>query len=403
MNIIITGTGFCFPEGTGATVRVRAFAKGLMHHGATVHLFCPKPTENQHAGLEALQVNGVSEGIPFDYTCGQRFIAKTRVGALLLYLKGLWRACQAIRRIHRETPVDAILLWYAELPINILVFGILAKSIGARLISERSEFPFVYTQQTVVVRMKRWVGEYANRRLLDGVIVISTFLQDYFASRLPKSIKVIRVPILVEPNSFAPAAVIGERKEFKIIYCGNLEHDGEVAGLLLAFGQIASEFLQWRMEVIGPPPQRLADEEELRALVVRLGLAGRVAFSGAVTRSDIPARLGAGDILALPRASGTFSTGGFPTKLADYLATGRPVVVTSTGDISQYLQDGVSAFLAPPDDTAAFARVLRHVMSHPEEARAVGLRGREVAESQFNSYLHGARIIEFIRLLRTAG
>lgn len=104
--------------------------------------------------------------------------------------------------------------------------------------------------------------------------------------------------------------------------------------------------------------------------------------------------------MALPRASGIFSTAGFPTKLSEYLATAKPVVVTDTGDISKYLQDGVNAFLVPPDDAAAFAQALRHVMSHPEVARTVGRRGREVALKHFDCHLHSARIIKFIQAIQ---
>ena len=232
MNIIITGTGFSFPDGTGAAARVMSFAKGLMQHGATVHVFCPKPTENENTGSRNLHLKGVYQGITFEYTCGQRLVAKTRVCALLLYLKGLWHACRAIWRIHRETPVDAILLWYAELPINFLVFSALAKSISAVLIAEKSELPFVYCNKTAALRTNMWFYEHVTCRLLDGVIVISTFLEDYFTARLRKTAKLLRVPILVETDLFTVDTEIAERMDSKIIYCGNLGHDGEVPELL---------------------------------------------------------------------------------------------------------------------------------------------------------------------------
>ncbi|MEI6703947.1 MAG: glycosyltransferase, partial [Deltaproteobacteria bacterium] len=289
--------------------------------------------------------------------------------------------------------------WYADLPLNFLVFKLLAKFLGAPLIAEKSEFPFVYSQKSLSVRMKLWFNEHVTYRLIDGVIVISTFLQEFFETHSGKSVKILNVPILVESGIFEQGVRGGASTERSIIYCGNLEHVGEVEALLQAFSQVADEFSEWRVQVIGPLPQRRT-EETLHSMIVRLGLDGRVDFTGAVARSAIPCRLAAGDIMALPRASGIFSTAGFPTKLGEYLATGKPVVVTDTGDISRYLQNGVNAYLAPPDDTAAFARALRYVMLHPEEARVVGCRGKQVAESEFNSYLHCARVIEFVVALR---
>src|SRR5205809_669328 len=100
LNVIITGTAFSFPEGTGSAVRVASLAKGLMQSGASVHVFLPKPTEDLRSGCRNPTLKGIYEGIPFEYTCGQRLIARTRVGALLLYLKGLWRAGREIYRLH---------------------------------------------------------------------------------------------------------------------------------------------------------------------------------------------------------------------------------------------------------------------------------------------------------------
>lgn len=402
MNIVITGTGFSFPDGTGATTRVMAFAKGLMSHGATVHVFCLKPTESRvHGGTTSL-VTGVYEGIPYEYTCGRRIIAKTRVGALLLYLKGLRQAVLAIQRIHRKTPVDAILLWYAEYPLNFLVFKLLTKFLGAPLIAEKSECPFVYLRKTLSVRMNMWFNEHVTYRWIDGVIVISTFLQKFFEAHADKAVKILNVPILVESGNFAHGACKGTSStERKIIYCGNLEHTGEVEELLMAFSQVAAEFPEWCVEVIGPLPH-LRPVANLKKMIERLGLVGRVTFAGAVARSDIPRRLNAGDVMALPRASGIFSTAGFPTKLGEYLVSGKPVVVTATGDIPVYLKDGVSAYLVPPDDLNAFAERLRYVISHPLESAEVGLRGRDVALCEFDSGRHAKRILSFIDVLLKA-
>lgn len=399
MNIVITGTGFSFPEGTGASARVMALAKGLVHHGATVQVFCPKPTEIRQLDAKQYQVEGNFEGIPFEYTCGRRTVAKTRVGALLLYLRGLWRACVSIRRIHKKTPVDAILLWYAEFPINFLVFSILAKMLNVALIAEKSEFPFVYSRNSVAVRIKRWFFEHVAVRYIDGVMVISTFLHDYFATRSVKAARLIRVPILVASEFFEHPIAKIEQDEKTILYCGNLRHDGEVAGLLEAFGQLAGDFPRWRVEIIGPMEQSNT-AKELEAIVERYGLADRVLFSGAIKRCDLPNRLAKGDIMALPRASGAFSTAGFPTKLGEYLATGRPVVVTDTGDIADFLIDRDTAYLVVPDDINAFSDRLRYVMTHSAEAAHVGRRGCEVARHEFDARTHSKRLMDFIVELR---
>ena len=102
--------------------------------------------------------------------------------------------------------------------------------------------------------------------------------------------------------------------------------------------------------------------DRFRSRVASLGLAERVEFTGSVERAGLPGLLKEAAAFALPRASGLFSTAGFPTKLGEYLATGKPVVVATTGDIPLYLSDGVDAFFVP-DDTRAFAARLAEMFA----------------------------------------
>ena len=71
-------------------------------------------------------------------------------------------------------------------------------------------------------------------------------------------------------------------------------------------------------------------------------------------------------------------------------------MVTRTGDIDTYLADGVNVYFTPPDDEAAFAERLRHVLGHPDEAAEVGRRGREAALEFFDFRASSRRIREFI-------
>lgn len=399
MHIVITGTGFGFPDGTGATSRVLALAKGLAENGATVEVFMPKPSENERSGERNANLKGTYEGIRFEYTCGQRLASRTRWGALFLYLKGLWRACRAIHKSHRIAKVDAILLWYPENLISFFVFRALATLIGASLIAEKCEFPFVYSHKTIRVRATMWFNDHVTYRMLDGVIVISEYLWDFFSARVSAKAKLIHVPILVDMGEFDIVADNLDRVDKRIMYCGNLDNEGEVKTLLQSFALVAGHFPKWMLHVIGDVRDE-AQNSELTQLIVNIGLHGRVVLLGHHPRREIPRLLVNGDIMALPRADGVFSRAGFPTKVGEYLATGKPVVVTRIGEVDRYLEDHINAYLVPPGNIRAFADALQCVMANPEEAQEVGQRGREVAQRAFSCQTHGKRIIEYIRALR---
>jgi glycosyltransferase involved in cell wall biosynthesis len=95
------------------------------------------------------------------------------------------------------------------------------------------------------------------------------------------------------------------------------------------------------------------------------------------------------------------STGGFPTKLGEYLATGKPVVVTKVGDIPKYLEDGVSAYLVVPDDNKAFAEKLEFVLGNYANALKTAQCGIELTKSVFNYKVQSKRIQDY--LIRLVG
>ena len=160
-----------------------------------------------------------------------------------------------------------------------------------------------------------------------------------------------------------------------VVYCGYATHP-EVLDLVTGFAEVAAAHPGLRLRVIGGSnrPYLLP---ALWDLARRLEVAERLELVGAVKRDELPALLRAARVLVLPRQDAEFSRAGLPTKLGEYLATGRPVVVSAVGDIPTYLQDGVDAYLCQPGDLPAFAARLGHVLDHPAEAALVGGAGAD--------------------------
>ena len=65
------------------------------------------------------------------------------------------------------------------------------------------------------------------------------------------------------------------------------------------------------------------------------------------------------------------------------LAHGVPLVGFDVGAIREYLVDGQTGTLVPPGDTDALAKAIDRLLNKPEEAHAMGLRGRELVSARF--------------------
>jgi glycosyltransferase involved in cell wall biosynthesis len=208
----------------------------------------------------------------------------------------------------------------------------------------------------------------------------------------------LRVPVMVD-SALVPqgAGGAGHDAPRRVLYCGSLRHIDEVERAIRAFATATTTFPGVRLVIVGGGPARL--KERADSLVRLLELKDRVEFVDRIERDDLAALMHAAEVLVLPRAAGLFSQAGLPNKLGEYLVSGRPVIVTANGDVPLYVDDGVSSYLVEPGDDAMFAARLRQVLEHPDEAAAVGVRGREVAMREFDYGFHGARLHSFFSSL----
>jgi glycosyltransferase involved in cell wall biosynthesis len=103
----------------------------------------------------------------------------------------------------------------------------------------------------------------------------------------------------------------------------------------------------------------------MEALAARLGLQGRVVFTG--MRSDVPSVLSAATVSVLPSLSE-----GLPNAILESMAAGLPVVATRVGGTPEAVQDGVTGLLVPPRDPAALVAALRAVIEDRELAARLG-------------------------------
>jgi glycosyltransferase involved in cell wall biosynthesis len=395
LKVMLLGDAFSFPNGLGATARVRAIARGLRDAGAQVEVIITRASERRSDHPVNPDAKGVTHGIPFEYTTGSSILHPNFWVRRIVEVRGMMRATWVALR-----GWDALIVFTTSSTVLPMVVASAARLRGAVIVNDGCELPFVFSCRTGFRRLYEWVYIRTVLRTYDGVIVISTFLDDYFCDKTRKGARNLLVPILVDVNEAESAQVAAASQTKTIVYSGDLGHVGEIEALLHAFAQLAPDHPDARLTILGDSVGT-GRREDLTRLAAELELGEMVDFAGLVAQRDLPERLSRASVLVLPRAAGAFSTAGLPTKLAEYLATGLPVVVTAVGDIPRYLTDGEDAFLVAPGRDEAFRLRVEDVLDHPREAASVGRRGREVARREFDYRAHGVRIARFLGELKS--
>jgi glycosyltransferase involved in cell wall biosynthesis len=96
-------------------------------------------------------------------------------------------------------------------------------------------------------------------------------------------------------------------------------------------------------------------------------------------RDDMPFVFSQSHIVCLPTTYGE----GVPKVLIEAAASARPIVATNVPGCREIVQDGNNGILVPPKDEIALVDALRQLIVDPERRRSMGLRGREIAETEF--------------------
>lgn len=393
MRVWIVGDNFGFPNGAGATARVHGFATALRDAGAEVRIFCATPTELPGRRVLNREASGTIGGIPYEYACGTTTLPERWVARRWLRVQSTLRLRRTAHDARRRDRAPDVVLGTAQTISGLLLAIATSRAAGSHCVLDACELPSGFVRDGVRRALHRRIHARVARGL-SGVLCVSSVLEGHWAraSGAPR----LRVPILVDVDATATRDGDGTRR---IVYAGNLAHGDEVTALLESFAMVARKDARARLAVLGDDPGTDA-LARFRALADGLGVGAQVEFAGAVDRERAAEAIATAAVLALPRPKTAWSEAGLSAKLADYLATGRPVVVTGIGDVPQYLEDGVSAFVVAPGDRAAFAGAIEAALADPARAAAVGRRGREVARTAFGTRVLGPRIVAFFESLR---
>lgn len=293
---------------------------------------------------------------------------------------------QFVKVIKREYNKDSAIFFYEP-----YFYSVLFRSPKYNVFSEQTEIPHYGNKPSFKQRILESINMYAYKHFT-GVAVISKGLREYYFKKGVKNLEVINM--FVDTSRFEN--VSANLHEKYIAYCGtvSVRKDG-VDTLIQAFSLFRELYPDYKLYIMGQFDE-LGSEDILKELITRLSLNESVEFKGCVNADVLPSILSGARMLALARPNTVQAQYGFPTKLGEYLATGKPVVVTKVGEIPLYLRDGENAFLAEPNDVKSFAGKMIQIETDYEEAQKVGKVGRKLVFSDFSSEVQSRKLLTFM-------
>ena len=143
-------------------------------------------------------------------------------------------------------------------------------------------------------------------------------------------------------------------------------------------------FLRSAQQVLESEPKAaflLAGEGELtdslRTLAVELGIQDSTYFLGRCER--------VADLLSISEICVLSSKAeGFSNSILEYMAAGRPVVVTNVGGAAELVSEGETGYLVSSGDDATMAARIISLLREPDTARKMGENGARLVKEKFS-------------------
>ena len=164
-----------------------------------------------------------------------------------------------------------------------------------------------------------------------------------------------------------------------------------------AVGKIVSRIQNTKYQIhflfIGDGVERLQCERIIRETKMEK----YVTFTGIVSFRKIPQYLAACDILVSPHVPNPDGTPffGSPTKLFEYMATGKGIVASDLGQIGEILEHKKTAWLVKPGDVNDLANGIIKLIEDRDLREKLGKNAREVVVKNYTWEQNAKRTINF--------
>jgi glycosyltransferase involved in cell wall biosynthesis len=357
-----------FPALQGSQLLVRQLAEGLARRNHRVHVVAYGATRG------ALPAAVIVHRIPQVWGCGIT-ASGPRIGKVALDLLLTMKLLAVVRRegvelLHAHNYEAAI----ASLVVGRMTGRPVVYHGHSAMADELPTYAATWLGRAVATRAGRWLDRQVPCRA-DYCIGVTPDLVEVLQRRGVDAAAVAWVPPIgrdLRQDVRAAGAGVGESGPTGVptlLYAGNLDPYQNLEFLLESFSRVRAAHPVAHLLVVTH-----AEGRRYRRQARRLRQRG---VSVVRVRSFPEARglIARADIVLCPRTEPT----GFPMKLLNYMAAGKPVVACAGS--AKLLVHGVTGVIVPNDDVGAFAAALIGLLDDAAERRRIGAGARAAVET----------------------
>lgn len=364
-----------FPVGNVSTMRYSSYLKAMCKAGVYSYVLIYCPTK---MAAHIKKTSGIYDNIEFQYATLITWDKYNIINKVYYLCKGL---INSIRYLNSKDVTTLIL--YGDNPLIVTFFyWIYTRITGKRFIGDRSELPTVKERNSKL----RMLFYGIKQRMFDGMIIMTKQLMNFYSRYSKNSNFLFFLPMTIDPARFIGIEKMEQNTSYIAVVFGTHNRDGLLESLK-AFDLYCMKGGQYDIKLIGDY-ENMPNKVELDAYIKASTFKERIHILGKLPNDCVPTILyNASILLTTPN---TYVSGGFPTKLGEYMLSGVPVVATKVGELLDYIEPNVDMLMSNPRDYEGISNNLLVLERDASLANKLSINARNKAQKVFcaNSYIN---------------
>ena len=384
-RVLFITRSHCIPPKGAEARRARCLARALSDAGCEVTVLHSIFSESKYASI---MEHNIRYCYPFT---NEKLIRAGYAGKLIKTVFSYIAFVFMLFLVRQKRAYDVVYLYTSELFVIKLVLTMLNKRIP--IVKEICEW-YPSIPSCPPNKKKYYLEKLLSR--INGAVVISRFIEktvtDIKSIQNP-DIPLLKIPILYEN---VPEKKTNECRNHFIWHGDCRGYLDLILFLLRAYGYAV------RMNPKNLPCLVIAGisdketDKKIDGLSREIGISDKVEIVGFLEETTLDQKIYSSIAAVLPLFDDERSAARFPTKLAEYLCRGIPVIASKVGEVGLYLKDEDTAVLVETQEAEVFGKKMIWAFENKDKISQIGLNGKKLAKIEFYYKSHMHKLDKYI-------
>lgn len=395
MKVFILTTG-PFPYGMASTARIKCYAKALQK--ANINCEVDVFERNSHFVKDKTykKVRVTDEGFKYWYAGSKLYGSSNK----LIQFINNWLDKQSMKKYLKQNirKGDFVLLYFSDVKFSLDLIKIIHKK-GAFVLKELNEIP----GKGNLSRKNQIIKKETENKVLnkfDGIICISDALIEYSKEYISQNCELIKIPILVDFKKYDIQDKQNCIYPKYIFHSGSLiERKDGILGMIEAFGKALSMLNEPILFYCTGNYENTPHRNEIKNLINKYNLQNKLIFTGYLSEEELKIKLSGASLVIINKLVTIQNTYCFSTKLAEYMAAAKPVIITNVGEATNWLSNKENAYIIEPNDINLLADTIVYAINNKEERVKIGENGKKICRKYFDANNYSEKFKEYLDLI----